>query len=132
MAALLAGVLVDILAPKGLSDNVMYLLMTAIAGFGVANVGAHAVHVKTQENNGPDPEVQYADSAKISSIEGIVSGVEDQVDKLVALAEAPKEENADDPVLKAVLNLAKQNAVISQQTQQALTLIQRALGANNT
>lgn len=49
LLVLTGGVAIDLLTARGLSENLLYLLMAIPTGFGVVNVGAHAIHAKKSQ-----------------------------------------------------------------------------------
>lgn len=64
---MIAGIVIDLVTARGLSENLMYLLMAGATGFGVVNVGGHFVNAKKEEvkaKKGRPPETKVKIDAK--------------------------------------------------------------------
>jgi hypothetical protein len=84
-----AGTAIDLLTPRGLSENLMQLFMAGAIGFGVVNVGASAVYSRQPKGK---PEV---DTSKL----------EELISKIPQAQAIDQEE-----IFKRINGLANQNA----------------------
>jgi predicted nucleic acid-binding Zn-ribbon protein len=128
---LVGGVAIDLLTARGLSENLLYLLMAIPTGFGVVNVGAHAIHAKKSQPEAPSQTIDLAPiTAQIKALEETLQSLNDSdnsTDYTPDLDAIKQQSIATAEILKGLTNAVH---IVNSQAQATHKTILAALGQN--
>ncbi len=117
-----AGVAIDLLTEKGLSDNVMYLLFGASTGFGVVNVGKYALNLKDKQ-----AQIELQPVVDLTPVLEAVEGLRSKRAK----GGTPKVDLTPlNRQLEGIVKLIEEKTKPGQDAEKAMTAIQAILNQN--